>query len=439
MARRAARRFARRPRRSLVVILGTSGVVFALALLNVFTAPKEYVTTATIYVAGSTTDTDTEFVLTEAADRSDFSREQIDSFRLLMTSVATLNTVAERLELTETGRDLTSHLFVATDEDAATLTITAVDSDPVRAAMLANTLTEVSADTIEDYSRQSSRAPSLVEVQTINPAAVPAAPIAPSLAYNVAVAIILGPALGGVLLLIRRGLRPPLKQRDDLALAVPPGVPVFTTLDDRGGPELLARELLRHTEGRVRFIAVIGASAHLALTDILDPLCLAIGQLGQTAMLVDGDLRSTLNEPVQSSRHRGVIEALRDLVDPNDAVDTTSHPYLFVHAGRRRLRPTAGLDTARFAGLLQSWSSQADLVFVALPPANTVDTLILAQACDGAVVLADTHSTRRPDVQRTLRALARGHIPVIGVTLADSEALAWLEVAPTTMGWGPPT
>lgn len=125
-------------------------------------------------------------------------------------------------------------------------------------------------------------------------------------------------------------------------------------------------------------------------------------------LIIDGDLRKgTLSKWLSTDNQLG----LSNLVDGSAEIDDVilkcdDGPLHFVQRGNSKMPAGELLNSPRLHGYLRQMSEQFDLVLVDSPPLNLVtDAQLLAQSCDGVLVVARAFSTTRKGLEKALQDL----------------------------------
>jgi protein-tyrosine kinase len=177
--------------------------------------------------------------------------------------------------------------------------------------------------------------------------------------------------------------------------------------DTRRLRNLLIASSLPH-EGK-SFIA-----ANLALVMALQPEC--------KVLLVDGDLRSPrMHSLFGTSAEPGLSEYLLNEADAFDILQKGPADNLFlIPAGRCVSGPTELIANGRLKPLIERFEPVFDWIIIDSPPAIPVsDACLLANCCDGVLMVVRSSSTPLDIVRKARRKFREGH--VLGVVLNGAE------------------
>lgn len=183
-----------RKRLWIIVLMATLSVALA-AGYTFFMVDEQYSADVLLYIWQSKKDSGTEDAIS-VGDLSLFS-QLVGDYQVLAKSRLVTSQVAEDLGLDLSHADsLSSQITVGTKLNTRHLTITAVDTDPVMAANIANKVAEVFAAVVVEKMGAGN-------VNIIDAAVVPREPSSPNKPMNLALGLIIGIMIGiGLSLLI---------------------------------------------------------------------------------------------------------------------------------------------------------------------------------------------------------------------------------------------
>lgn len=330
-------------------------------------------------------------------------------------------------------------------------------SDEQRSLQLVQTQTELDwlRATLMDLQRQRSTlmlgvAQGLTQIELIEPAAVPSAPIPTPRDLSVLVGALLGLIVGGGIVLLLEYLDDTVKtpesvaavggaatlgpvhrlsraERFDLSRAVDP---VRVVPESVAEAFRVIRTNLDFAWGDAphRTLLVTSARAGEGKTTTAALLALALAQTGQQVVLVDADMRRpTLHTLFGLSNEHGLSRLLSQPAllpeQPGTRVafpmTRTAVPNLsVVPSGPAPSNPAELLTSPRLATLIDLLGTAADIVIFDSPPlVGIADGAILAARLDGTVLVTDTTRTRAGMLNHAVGILDRAQATVWGVTL----------------------
>lgn len=170
----------------LIVLATVLSLVLAGGYLAFF-APRLYTSDVLLYI-WRTEDQGTN----DNSNISDFNffAQLVNDYQVLIKSRLVTGQVAEILDMEPaTASDLIDKISVATRVNTRHITITVQDTDPVRSAMIANTVSDVFSEVVVETMNAGA-------VKIIDRGLVPTSPSSPNVSLSLAIALILGLMIG---------------------------------------------------------------------------------------------------------------------------------------------------------------------------------------------------------------------------------------------------
>lgn len=150
-------------------------------------------------------------------------------------------------------------------------------------------------------------------------------------------------------------------------------------------------------------------------------LALSLSELDKNVLLIDADLRrSTFKSRIlDSTADVGLSHYLSGQCPVNDAIYRTNYNGLYVcPAGTVPPNPVELLSNDKMQHLVQSGRGVYDYIIVDCAPLGMVtDAAVLAQLCDGSILLIESGTIHRRFAAEVLDSLTRTQCPVIGAVL----------------------
>jgi capsular exopolysaccharide synthesis family protein len=282
--------------------------------------------------------------------------------------------------------------------------------------------------------------PSLSAGEVVEPAAYPSGPSSPSYPLNLAVAGILGLAIGVGLVFLRERLNERVRGRVDLERFV--GVPVLAVLppisrkyrmdptalwvDSSGSTTLEAYRTLR--AGLLFAASSRGAKAILITSSkdgegkstVAANVAAALSESGKRVALVSGDLRRPqLEEFFACISTTGLTDVLAGEAKLYQAlVDLTLPSLQLLPTGRLPGNKTQLLGSPAMEGVLTKLRQLADFIVIdSAPVLGTSDALALAPLVDAVLFVNDPDRADRRAVARARRQLDLINAVLIGSVL----------------------
>ena len=157
-------------------------------------------------------------------------------------------------------------------------------------------------------------------------------------------------------------------------------------------------------------------------SDISFNLAVELGKAGKKVLLIDADIRKSvyksrynINEETQ-----GLSQYLSGQVEQIDqVVCKTNYDNLYmILAGPYAPNPTEMLGDEQFGQLLKAARQVFEYVIVDTPPLGTVvDAAVIAQYCDGALMVIESDSTSYRACQKVKSQLERSGCKILGAVL----------------------
>lgn len=174
-----------------------------------------------------------------------------------------------------------------------------------------------------------------------------------------------------------------------------------------------------------RVILVSSAIRAEGKTTIVSNLGIALSEIGQRVLLIDGDMRKPrLNEVFNLPNDWGLSDLLREKSSLRDCplealVKTTQLPELrILTSGPATTSISNLLYSHRMLELLQRLRSEFDIILIDTPPMLDIsDARILGRLADAAILVFRAGKTSRDAAMAAKRRLTDDGIPVLGTIL----------------------
>jgi non-specific protein-tyrosine kinase len=355
----------------------------------------------------------------EEQDRRDFIQQQLTSLERNIR-----NSEDERLRLEDELAKALSARDIRSIQDA----ITALDGK-------LNTLQANYAALLA-----STGSGALNTIHVLEPASLPTTPIGARTLFTLGLAALLGAVLaaaGAYALEFMDDAVAKVTQVERLGLVALGSVPLVQDTTDEADRLVMlndrysaAAEAYRVLRTNLQFASV---DRPLHLVQVSSPnvgegksmtaanLAIAIAQLGQKVILVDGDLHQpTQHRYFQVLNNVGVTTALLGNLEQVDRMfKTTALPNLhLLPSGPLPPNPAELLGSKRMQELLEVLQQKADIVVIDSPPVTVIsDAVVLSTRMDGIILVFRSGRTRLEAARNALNALKQVHAPVLGVVL----------------------
>ncbi len=197
----------------------------AMAAAGAYTRSQTPVYTAstTMFVSVTTHEPD----IAQLSSGSTFTQQRVKSYADIVTSPSVLQQVITELELPYTAGELAGQIKAESPLDTVLLDVSVRDTDPTRAAAIANAIAQKFPDFVAGLERPAGQTTSPVKVSVTERATVPAQPVSPRPSLNLALGLLVGLGIGVGAAVLRDQLNTSVSSISDverLTGAIPLGV-----------------------------------------------------------------------------------------------------------------------------------------------------------------------------------------------------------------------
>lgn len=288
------------------------------------------------------------------------------------------------------------------------------------------------------------------DIQILEHAVPPEAPVSPVLPLNLAVGLLLGLGLGAGIMVLKDSLDTTIKREEDIAQFT--DKPILATLPklDPGvlrGLEVLgesAADTITHAAPRSAYaegiktlrtnLTFMSPDRPPALMLVTSPgpsegktitsvnTAIAMAQSGLRTLIIDADLRRPrLHKALGMSNQIGLSSLVRGDVALEGVVQQTAIENLeMIACGEVPPNPSELLQSRRFDELVEELRQKYDRVIFDSPPLGAVsDALILSRVVDGALLVVKYARTRKEMLGRSLEQLHGIGAPLMGIVLNE--------------------
>ena len=368
---------------------------------------------------------------------SSFTQQRVKSYVDIVTSPLIATPVIKKLRLPFTPDQLASRVSASNPLDTVLLDIVVTDTDPVRAAAIANAVGAEFPRLVAQLETPFGEDLSPVTVSVTRTAIVPGGPISPQVPLNLALGLIVGLGLGIGAAVLREQFNTSVNGVGDvekLTGAIPLGVvpydaqaakqPLITT-DQFGGRAEAFRTLRTNlqfadVDDPPRVITISSALPDEGKTTTACNVALTLAQSGARVVLVEGDLRKpAVGKYLGISNAAGLTNVLAGQHELRDVLVSYQRDMLAVlPSGPTPPNPSEMLGSQQMQQLLTTLAAAYDLVVIDAPPLLPVtDAAVLAAAADGAILVIRHGRSRREEVERATQALTSVNAKVLGTVL----------------------
>lgn len=367
-----------------------------------------------------------------------FSQARVQSYVKTVTTPVVIQPAIDSLGLSVTADQLSGRVKASTDLNTVLINISVEDESPVQAAAIAQAISTSLIKAVDTLERPKNGGPSPVGLSIIRPALAPPSAAAPNTRLNLLSGLVLGLIVGLGAAVLRSILDNRIRGEADLRLVT--DAPLLGGI--AFGSDAVAKPLLtqiptqspraesfRQLRTNMHFANVSGHAKSVVVTSSLPGegksttaanLAIALSQAGQKVCLVDADLRRpSIDVYLGLERNAGLTTAIIGEMDINDLLQPWGADDLFVlTAGQLPPNPSELLGSDSMRDLIERLESAFDTVIIDAPPLLPVtDAAVLSQQVGGVVVVVGSQRVRRPELERSLKALNLVGADVLGIVL----------------------
>ena len=399
------------------IVIGAStlvGLVIAAAIT--FTTTPLYESQAQIFVSTPASTLD----ISALATGSSFSQQRVKSYAQIINSPKTLEPVIQRLDLKMDAKTLSSMVTASAPLDTVLISLTITDTNPQRAAKIANAVADQFGITVGDLELHGIGIDSPVKVSTVKDAIPADSPASPKKVINLALGLLLGFGLGIGIASLRKLLDNTVKNEDDLL-----GTPLLAAIgfDEIADEKPLVTQIGRYAARTEAFrtlrtnLQFLNPDAHpqvIVMTSALPNegkttssinLALSLAQAGAKVILVEADLRRP-KVPLYLEMS-SMSEGLSDLISgpkklTPQGIKAMLHPYestglKVLLSGMIPPNPSELLSSKKFEELIDMLRKHFEYVIIDCPPLLPVtDAAIVSAKADGCVLIVHAGATKKP-------------------------------------------
>ncbi|WBO64903.1 polysaccharide biosynthesis tyrosine autokinase [Streptomyces camelliae] len=393
------------------------------------------------YQAGSQifVSTRTASDITALNQGSAFSQARVQSYADIISSPLIAAPVVRQLGLDMTPAQLAGHISASVKLNTVLIDITVTDTSPARSAMIANFVAREASRQLVSLETPPGQKAAPVNIGITRNAQPPTTPISPKPLLNGAAGLLAGLVAGVALAVLRDTLDTTLHTSHALAeatrLATLGGIPY----DKRApgsplaagsaayGARAEAFRLLRtnlqfaQVDRKPRVIMVTSALPGEGKTNTAANLALSLAETGGKVCLVDADLRNPcVAKNFGLVQDAGLTSVLIGQATADEVLqECGEHGLLVLTSGPMPPNPAELLSSDRMRQILEGLAESFDTVVVDSAPLLPVaDTVGLAPAVDGTVLVVRARRTPAERAKAAVDALHSVNAPVLGAVLS---------------------
>jgi len=419
-------------RKHWVLIALCAFVSLSIGAGTTLATTKQYRASAQIFVAiGSANDA------SQLAQGNTFTQARVQSYTSIATSPAVMQPVIDKLRLGLTPDELAAKVSADAPPNKVLINIHATDHSPELAAKVANAVADQFSQTVSDMDRIRSNV-AVVQLRVTHPAAIPGAPVTPRTKLNLALALLVGLALGTGIALLRETLDNTVKSADTLTAVSEAPVMGIIPLDKkvaknpvsfRGDPHGPRAESFRQLRTNLQFVDVDSPPKIIAVTSALPGegksatalnLAASLAEAGHRVCLIEADLRRpTLAKTMGLVGAVGFTSVLIGQVSVEEALQKIGTNLVVLVAGPVPPNPTELLASSQAREVIRAVAENVDYTIIDTAPLLPVaDAAEVAAISEATLLIVRAGKTTRDQVARARQALAKVDGKPVGAVLS---------------------
>ncbi|WP_081660117.1 polysaccharide biosynthesis tyrosine autokinase [Mycolicibacterium iranicum] len=373
--------------------------------------------------------------LSDAYQGSRFSQERVVSYAELLKGGTLAQRTIDKLGLNMSAAQLQENIEASAKPDTVLIDVKVRDASPVRARDLANTLSDEFVVLVRELETPENGATPDARVVVEQRATIPADPVVPKTARNIAAGVALGLLLGVGFAVLRDLLDNTVKDRETVESITKTGVVGSIPLDkDRRKQAAISfesdnssiAEAFRKLRTNLQFLSVDNPPRVIVVTSSMPSegksttainVALALAEAEHSVVLVDGDMRRPMmHKYLDLVGTVGFSTVLSGGASLEEALQKTRYPGLTVlTSGAIPPNPSELLGSQAARKLLVELQKQFDYVIIDSTPILAVtDAAILAAAADAVLIMARFGHTRRDQLIHAVENLENVGAPLLG-------------------------
>lgn len=402
----------------------------------------------TTYVIPKTYEAIAKVIVVSNQNRSDYamsyadiqvSQKLTDTYAQIMLSERISDMVVQRLSDKIDTQEYRNHVKVNANSNTEIMNITVTHTDPTLAAILANEIVHV-------FLHEISTIMPINNVSILNQAKVPIQHKSPSLMLNIAIGLIIGLGLCGLLILVLLYTDRRIKQADDLVDivsypfigSIPLGEYHKNGMIDKIDSNLISivspnsvqaeayrslrtNLMLRNFERELKMINVISTSQGEGKTTLMINLAMVLGQINKKVLLIDLDLRAPKVHKMLRLPNTGGITQLMHKEKTTQVSIQSYEGIDIITAGETIPFTSEFLQSNVLSRFLASAKNQYDYILLDCPPAGIItDGTIVSNLADGTILVVGNDMITKKELSQLDDLIQQFNLHIIGTVLTKT-------------------
>lgn len=171
----------------------------------------------------------------------------------------------------------------------------------------------------------------------------------------------------------------------------------------------------------VKTILITSCFPNEGKSDITISLAQELGSIGKRVLLLDADIRKSalISRFGVAEEVRGLSEYLSGQTELKDLICATNYENLdIIFGGPMAPNPSGLLSEKLFRNFLKELREYYDYILIDTPPiANIIDAAVVAENCDGAVLVVEAGAVSYKVAQKAVKQLERTGCQILGSVL----------------------
>ena len=418
-------------RLGLIVLLAIIGATVLGAFTNFFETPM-YQTSTQLLVSRLESENNV------TGSEISANIQIINTFNDILVSPIILNQVIEELNLGITAGQLRGSMTAANRTNSQVITLRVQHESPTIARDVANTTAEI-------FERDLPTIMNVDSVHILAEAELPRGPIANNLTINISMGFLGGAMMGMFLAFLLNFLDKRVKSEQEVEKLV--NVPTLGIIEfdkkrkrERGSkrnlttsinPKSPISEQYRTIRTNIQFLMIDKEIKTLAFTSAapgegktttIANLAITLAYQGDKVLLIDADLRKpTLHQLIGVRNQHGLTNLITKKSTKKSAilrVPRIANLYV-LPSGPIPPNPSELLNSKKMKNLISELSQEYDWVLFDTPPVLAVtDAQILANRCDGVILVLKSNQTQKEELVKAKELLDKANTNLMGTIMS---------------------